>query len=115
MATLAQIERGVAKYIDNDMAPKIPTNIPNGKIKKIAAVTGAVYAMRNGLRKAVSDPTFAKIGAVDMAGNVDVTGLAEIAAEQIPDDGFTLTVPILGELTFFREDLEKLKSYIMEG
>ncbi|MCI9331310.1 MAG: hypothetical protein HFG05_03950 [Oscillibacter sp.] len=115
METLAQIERGTVKFIDAELAPKIPTNIPNGQIKKIAALAGAAYAVRTGLQRAVSSPTFAAMGAVDGEGNVDIAGLAEALSAQIPESGFKVTVPILGELTFYREDIERLQSYIMEG
>lgn len=115
MVTIQQIEQGTVRFIDAEIAPKIPTNIPNGQIKKIAAVAGAVYAVRNGLRKAVSNPALAAIGAVDGEGNIDVEGLAEAASAQIPEGGFKVTVPILGDLTFFAEDVERLKTYITEG
>lgn len=115
MATIAQIEAGAVKYIDNEIAPKIPTSIPNGQLKKIAAMAGAVYAIRNGLKKAVTNPALAAIGAVDPDGNIDVDGLAEIAAAQIPEKGFKVTVPILGDLTFYAEDLERLAAYIKEA
>lgn len=115
MATIAQIEQGAVKYLDNEIAPKIPTNIPNGQIKKIVAMSGAAYALRHGLKNAVANPAMTTIGAVDKDGNIDVEGLAEIAREQIPKDGFKVTVPILGELTFFAEDVERLRAYIMEG
>lgn len=114
MATIAQIEAGAARYIDEELAPKIPTNIPNGKIKKLAAVAGAVYAVKNGLRKALASPTIAAIGAVDGEGNVDVDGIAEAFLDQVPKDGFPVDVPILGELTFFRDDVEKLLECIKE-
>ena len=115
MATISQIEQGAVSFIDQEIAPKIPTNIPNGQIKKIAAVAGAVYAVRKGLQKAVSNPALTAIGAVDGDGNVDVDGLSEIVSAQIPDSGFKITVPILGDLTFFREDVERLRAYITEG
>lgn len=112
MATITQIEQGAVNFIDQEIAPKIPTNIPNGQIKKIAAVAGAVYAVRKGLQKAVSNPALTAIGAVDGEGNVDVKGLAEVVSAQIPEGGFKLTVPILGDLTFFAEDVERLRAYI---
>lgn len=115
MATIAQIERGAVNFIDGEIAPKIPVNVPNGQLKKIAAVAGAAYAVRNGLRKAVSNPALAAIGAVDENGNIDVAGMAEAVTAQIPDSGFKVTVPILGDLTFFREDVERLKTYIEEA
>ena len=115
MVSIQQVESGIVRYIDAEVAPKIPTNIPNGQIKKIAAVAGAVYAVRSGLRKAAVHPTMAAIGAVDGEGNVDLEGLAAAAKEQIPDAGFKASVPILGELTFFREDVDRLLQYITGG
>lgn len=112
MATVAQIEAGAVKYIDAELAPKIPENIPNGQLKKIAAVAGAVYAIKNGLRKAIASPALSAIGAIDESGNIDVDGLIQTASAQIPSNGFKVTVPILGDLTFFPEDLEKLAEYI---
>lgn len=115
MSTLSQLEQGIVKFIDSEIAPKIPTNIPNGQIKKIAAVAGAVYAVRTSLGKMVSNPAFIAIGAVDEDGNIDVEGLSAVIASQIPKDGFKVTVPILGDLKFFVEDVEHLKSYILEA
>lgn len=114
MATIQQIEQGAVKFLDREVAPNIPTNIPNGQIKKIAALAGAAYAVRNGLQRAVSSPALAAMGAVDTEGNIDVKGLADAMTAQVPESGFKVTVPILGELTFFREDVERLKTYIEE-
>ena len=114
MVTIAQMEHGAVRFIDAEIAPKIPTNLPNGQLKKIAAVAGAVYAVKHGLEKLVENPALAAIGAVDADGNVDLEGIAAIAGEQIPEKGFQGTVPILGDLTFFREDLERLRAYITE-
>ena len=112
MATIAQIEQGAVRFIDNVVAPEIPTNIPNGQIKKIVAVAGAAYAVRNGLGKLAANPALATIGAVDGDGNVDVEGIAEMVKTQIPKEGFKVTVPILGDLTFFTEDVDRLLAYI---
>lgn len=115
MATIKQIEQGAVKFIDTELAPKIPTNIPNGQLKKIMAISGAVYAIRNGLRNLTANPALSAIGAVDAEGGIDVEGLAAIAREQIPDTGFKITAPILGDLTFFREDVEKMIQFIKEA
>lgn len=114
MVTIDQMEQGTIRFIDAEIAPKIPTNIPNGQLKKIAALAGAAYAVRNGLKKAVLSPALSAIGAVDQDGGIDLDGIAEAVSAQIPDAGFKITVPILGDLTFFREDLERLKAYITE-
>ena len=115
MVSIKQIEQGAVKYIDLEIAPKIPTNIPNGQIKKIAAVAGAVYAVKHGLEKLAAHPALTAIGAVNGDGDVDLEGIAEMVREQIPKEGFKVTVPILGDLTFFAEDVERLVTCIKEG
>lgn len=115
MATIAEIEAGAARYIDEEVAPKIPTNVPYGQVKKIAAVAGAIYAVKHKLGRALANPAVASIGAVDKDGDVDVDGIAEAFLSQVPEDGFKADVPILGELTFSREDVSKLVKYIKEA
>lgn len=115
MVSITQIEQGAVKYIDQEIAPHIPTNIPNGQIKKIAAVAGAAYAVKHGTAKLVSNPALAAIGAVNEDGDVDLDGIAEMVRAQIPKEGFKLTVPILGDLKFFAEDVDRLVAYIKEG
>lgn len=114
MVTINQIEAGVARYIDAEIAPKIPVNVPNGQLKKIAFLAGAAYAVHKGVQQYVGHPVLAQIGAVDDMGNVDLDGVLEAARGVIPKEGFPVTVPILGDLTFYAEDLEQLAAHIKE-
>lgn len=115
MVKINQIETGAAKYIDAEIAPKIPVNVPNGQLKKVAFLTGAAYAVRKGVRQYLSNPLLAQLGALDADGNVDLDGVLEAARGAIPETGFKATVPILGDLTFYVEDLERLATYIKEA
>jgi hypothetical protein len=45
---------------------------------------------------------------------MDLDGVLEAARGVIPEEGFKVAVPILGDLTFFAEDVEKLAEYIRE-
>lgn len=112
MVTIQQIEAGAVKYIDAEIAPKIPVNVPNGQLKKIAFLTGAAYAVRKNVQKYAGSPILAQLGAVDEDGGIDLDGVLEAARGSVPEKGFKVTVPILGDLTFFMEDLEKLAEYI---
>lgn len=114
MITVNQIEAGLTKYIDTEIAPKIPVNIPNGQLKKVAFLAGAAYAVRKGVRQYINSPVLLQLGAVDEAGNVDLDGVLDAVRGVIPKDGFKATVPILGDLTFFSEDVERLAEYIRE-
>lgn len=94
MVTINQIEAGAAKYIDAEIAPKIPVNVPNGQLKKVAFLTGAAYAVRKGVRQYLSNPLLAQLGAVDADGNVDLDGVLEAARGAVSEKGFKATVPI---------------------
>lgn len=74
-----------------------------------------MYAVKNGMGRLLSHPAVESVGAVDKDGNVDVDGIAEAFLSQVPEDGFKADVPILGELTFSREDVSKLVKYIKEA
>lgn len=115
MVTIEQIEAGVARYIDAEIAPKIPVNVPNGQLKKVVFLAGAAYAVRKNVRQYAGHPMVAQLGAADEAGNVDLDGLLEAARGAVPETGMKATVPILGDLTFYAEDLERLAAYIKEA
>lgn len=115
MVSINQIEQGAVKFIDNVIAPEIPVNVPNGQLKKVAFLAGAAYAVRKNVQQYASSPLLTQLGALDENGNVDLDGLLEAARGAVPENGFKVTVPILGDLTFHVEDLERLAAYIKEG
>ncbi|MBD5099516.1 MAG: hypothetical protein HDT35_08255 [Clostridiales bacterium] len=115
MVTIDQVVAGTVKYIDTEIAPNIPVNVPNGQVKKIAFLAGAAYAVRKNIRLYAGHPMLAKLGMVDESGGVDLDGVLEAARGAVPEDGFQVTVPILGDLTFDIEDLEKLAKHIKEA
>ena len=115
MVSINQIEAGAVKFIDNVIAPEIPVDVPNGQLKKIAFLTGAAYAVRKNVRQYANSPLLTQLGAMDENGGIDLDGLLAAAKEAIPENGFKVTVPILGDLTFHVEDMEQLATYIKEG
>lgn len=115
MVSIKQIEQGAVKFIDNVIAPEIPVNVPNGQLKKVAFLAGAAYAVRKNVLQYANSPILVQLGALDENGNVDLDGLLEAARGAVPKNGFKVNVPILGDLTFHIEDLEKLCEYITGG
>lgn len=112
MVEISRIERGVAMYLDRELVPKLP----GGSWKQFGAgVVSALVAKRGGqaLGKLKNHPAAAAFGLVDEAGCVDVDVLREIANEKIPDAGLQVDVPMLGRLTVYQRDIEKLYGYIM--
>lgn len=100
MVTISQIEAGAVKFLDGEVAPKIPVNVPNGQLKKIAFLAGAAYAVHKNVQRYANHPMLAQLGAVDEEGNIDLEGLLEAAQRAVPEKGFKATVPILGDLNF---------------
>jgi len=115
MVSINQIEAGAVKFIDNVIAPEIPVDVPNGQLKKVAFLVGAAYAVRKNVRQYANAAILTKIGAMDENGNIDLDGILEAAKEAVPENGFKVTVPILGDLTFHIDDLEQMAAYIKGG
>lgn len=55
------------------------------------------------------------MGAVDESGDLDLDGLLASVKQAVPDTGVKIDVPILGSLTFYLEDFERLAAYIKEA
>ncbi len=115
MVTISQIEAGTIKYIDNEIAPKIPVNVPNGQLKKVVFLAGAAYAVHKGVQQYADHTMLSQLGVVDQEGNFDIDGILEAARNAVPETGFKATVPVLGDLTFYAEDLDRLAAYIKEA
>lgn len=112
MVEISRIEKGVARYLDSELVPKLP----GGSWKQFGAgAASALVAKRGGraLEKLKGHPAAVAFGLVDEAGCIDVEILREIANEKIPDAGLQIDVPMLGRLTVYQRDIEKLYGYIV--
>ena len=110
MVSIAQIENGLTRFIDNELAPKIPADGPNGGLKRLGFLVGVTYMVHKQM------PTVLKtMGAVDQNGNVDFDGLMQAVKKFLPEDGLRVRVPVVDELVFYPHDIEQIKSYIIGG
>lgn len=118
MVTTNQIQHGITRYVDTQIMPKLPETGAMDGLKRLGVGVAAAYTAKNidrvltGFR---GNGFLQAVGAMDENGDVDIEGIAEIAKEKIPDAGIRATVPILNELTFYREDVDALLSYIKGG
>lgn len=111
MVTIKQIEQGVAAYLDAELMPQLPAN---GVQKVIAGTAMSILIKRSGeIIESYKDNQFVKmLGIMDSDGNIDVDTLAEELKKNMPKDGMKVDVPIIGELTFKENDVDKLYEYI---
>lgn len=112
MVEISRIESGIARYLDAELVNKLPEN---GWKKFGVGVAAGLVAKRSGvaLSQIKEHPAVKAFGLVDQAGCVDVEILRELAKERIPDTGLQADVPLIGKITIYKADVEKLYGYIV--
>ena len=110
MVSMAQIENGLTRFIDNELAPQIPADGPNGGLKRLGFLVGLTYMIHKQMPAVLKT-----MGAVEQSGDVDLEGLMVAVKKFTPETGLRVQVPVVNELVFYPNDVEQIKSYIIGG
>ena len=111
MVTIDQAMRGAAKFADNEIIPHLPTG------KGIGAGIALALIMDGGkaqLLKLRENPAVKMMGVMDEDGNIDLDRLYNAARPRF-ENKLTVSVPLLGDLLFDQNDVDKLYRYIQEA
>lgn len=114
MVSVQKIQKGVAAYLDNELMPQLPAN----GIEKVLAGTAMSLAIRKSgtiMEQLKDNKSVQMLGIMDAEGNIDLDVLAEELRKNIPIDGVRIDVPIIGGLTFHKEDVGKIQQYIKDA
>lgn len=120
MVSIDQIERGFARYIDNEVMP----TINQGGFARVAIGAAAgVLVQRAGrmVEAYTNNPALRALGLTDEAHNVDVDVLVTEIRKNVPDEGFKIHIPnpLTGSdimaMIFKRDDVDRLYQYIKQG
>ena len=112
MVTIDQAMRGVAKYADDEIIPHLPMG------KGIGAGIALALIMDGGkaqLLKLRENPAVQMMGIMDADGNIDLDRLYNAARTQVDGKKIPLTIPVIGELRFDVNDVDRLYKYIQEA
>ena len=112
MVTIDQAMRGVAQYADNEIIPHLPTG------KGIGAGIALALIMDGGkvqLLKLRENPAVQMMGIMDADGNIDLDRLYNAARTRVDGKKIPLTIPVIGELRFDVNDVDRLYKYIQEA
>lgn len=112
MVSMAQIESGIANYLDAELMTKLPENT----VQRVLAGTAISLAIKK------SQPIFAKLKEnsfiqmleiFDADGNVDIETLRDEFKKQITEAGVKVEFPMIGTMTFHQADVDKLYNHIL--
>lgn len=104
---------GILKYIDQEVIPELPTT---GKWGIGTMVLLASDQYSHLLEELMTNSIIKSIGIIDSDGNIDIERLSNALKKSADKYGkMTLSIPVVGNLTFTANDVEKLKHYINGG
>lgn len=112
MVTIDQAMRGAAKFADNEIIPHLPMG------KGIGAGIALALIMDGGktqLLKLRENPAVQMMGIMDAEGNIDLDRLYNAARTRVDGKKIPLTIPVIGELRFDVNDVDRLYKYIQEA
>ena len=112
MVTIDQAMRGAAKFADNEIIPHLPMG------KGIGAGIALALIMDGGkaqLLKLRENPAVQMMGIMDDEGNIDLDRLYNAARTRVDGKKIPITIPIIGELRFDVNDVDRLYKYIQEA
>ena len=110
MVTMQQVKTGLVRYIDTDVLPHLTG------IKKLGLGVYTALAGNNvvGLMEKYREhPAVAVLDVIDADGNVDIDKLYQAIAPQFANgEKQLINIPLIGDMTVDKSDLEKLYRYI---
>lgn len=113
MVTMQAAKNGLVKYIDNDILPHLTG------LKKVGLGVYTALAANNiiGLMEKYKDhPAVSVLDVIDENGNIDIDKLYNVTAPMFANgEKHMINIPMIGDMTVDRTDLEKLYRYIKEG
>lgn len=113
MVSISNIEKGVANYLDNELMGQLPQN----GFQRVVAGTAISLAIRKSgsIVAGLKDNSFVKmLEIMDDNGNIDIDVLKDEVKKNIPDSGVKADFPMIGVITFHKNDVDRLYDYIME-
>lgn len=110
MVTKETLKNGVLTYIDSEIIPHLPSPGRWGVGALIVLLTPKYDMLYDNL---VNTPMMHTLGIIDEQGLVNSDALVDALSASAEKYGkMTVSFPVIGTLSFSKEDVDKLKQYI---
>lgn len=112
MVSIDNIGKGVAKFADREILKNV-----DGWQKVVVGATIALFINRSQsiIAQYENNNVVKMLNIFDDDGNVDIDILRDVIKDNIGNNGFSITVPVLGELKFHKSDVDNLYNDIMSN
>ena len=111
MYTYEQVYEGIEKYIEREILHKIPG------WKKWVVGTGLELAIANGenIYKELKEyPLVKMLNVIDEGDHINVIDIYKCLKKRAEQGSITFEIPMIGEMTLNKDDVDKLYYYITE-
>lgn len=119
MITVSQVERGIVRFVDQDILPHInegwsipfagmTIDLPAGLKKAVFGTAGAVLAKKAAV-------WLSSVGMVGEDGTVDIELIRREFMPRIPQEGFQVHLPGGTDMRLTAQDIETLYRYVLEA
>ncbi len=110
--SLAQVQSGVVKYVDNEILPKIT----DWRRWVLGAAVGTALSNMGGIFSELKEQPLVKmLGVIDDKDMIDIDKIYKEIVKQAAKGPVTFDVPMMGPLTLSQADVESLYRYIKES
>lgn len=112
MVSVESIGNGIAKFADRE----ILKNVDGWQKVVVGAAIALAINRSQDIVASYRDNNIVKMLKIfDENGNIDLDVLRDVIKDNISNNGFVITVPILGELKFHKSDVDNLYNDIMSN
>ena len=112
MVSVESIGKGIAKFADREILKNV-----DGWQKVVvgAAIALAINRSQDIVASYRENSIVKMLKIFDDNGNIDIGILRDVIKDNIGNNGFVITVPVLGELKFHKSDVDNLYNDIMSN